>query len=267
MKKRILFVVFPLIGLFAAAFIASGQQTNQTNTRPFSDLTFKIAPTRETFLLMEPITLNISLSNDTASPIPGHQYIDFNGLFVDLDVTNQNGDKMRISSLPTLRAMKEGIENKPIPPNQRFEVTDVFYTMHRYFPDTGTYKLEATLRDATGQQEIKSEPVIIKIIEPTGRDRLAYNFLKTKTVRPFFFNGDVRDNEGFKHLENIANQFGDTNYGDYAGFVIANKYRFRGDNVRAKTMLQRLLLRPNFVFIEGARRLLAQIERTEQNQQ
>lgn len=268
MKKEyylILGITAVLCGFFAA-FIVSGQQASQTDALSFSNLTFKIAPTRETFLPMEPITLKISLSNNTTSPILGHSNIDFNGLHIELFVTNQQGVKMEINSLPTDRASFERIKNEPIQPNQHFEITDVFYTLHHYFPDPGTYTLEATFIDATGQQKIKSEPATIKIVEPTGRDRAAYNLLKTKPVRPFFFAGDTEGDDGFKHLENIANQFGDTTYGDYAAYVAARKYRFRRDNVRAKAMLQRLLSKPNFVFKEDVKRLLQEIENLPQPQ-
>jgi hypothetical protein len=88
--------------------------------------------------------------------------------------------------------------------------------------------------------------------------------LKTKNVKPYFFYGQgSADPDTFKHFENIANQFGDTDYGDYATWVVANTHRFRGDKVKAKQMLKRLLLKPNFVFKEKVKKLLEELEEEE----
>lgn len=250
-------VVFCLV----LSFVVTGQQNNQTETLPFSNLTFVVTPKRDAFLPMEPIVLNLSLSNNTNSPILGHTNIDFNSSFVDLYVSNQQGDRIKIGSLGTVIRGREPIEEKPIPPNYRVEVTDVFYTLNKYFPDDGTYTVEFVLRGTKSGQEVKAAPFTISIIEPTGRDRAAYNLLKTRRVRPFFFDGEGSANpETFKHFENIANQFGDTNYGDYATWVLANTYRFRGDKVKAKQMVKRLLLRPDFVFKEKVKKFLKELE-------
>ncbi|HEX8196925.1 MAG TPA: hypothetical protein VF571_12110 [Pyrinomonadaceae bacterium] len=257
--STVLTILFLVISL-----VVFGQQNSQNNTRPFSDLTFVVTPERDAFLPMEPIVFRLNLSNNTDSPILGRTDIDFNSGFVDISVSDKQGYKRKIGSLPTETANRKPRENKLIPPHSNTEVTDVFYTLHRYFPDTGTYTVEAVLHDATGSQEIKAAPFNINIVEPTGRDRAAYNLLKTKRLRPFFFAGDDNaDPEMFKHYDNLANQFGDTSYGDYATWVLANKYRFRGDKVKAKQMLKRLQSRPNFVFKEKVKKLLEELEEEE----
>ena len=112
---------------------------------------------------------------------------------------------------------------------------------------------------------ISLAPIVISIVEPTGRDRAAYNFLKTKNVKAYFFYGQgSTDPETFRHFEDIANQFSDTTYGDYAAWVVATKYRYQGDNIRAKQVLSRLILRPDFVFKEQVRKLLEKIENAPQ---
>ncbi|HEX9931082.1 MAG TPA: hypothetical protein VGB02_21280 [Pyrinomonadaceae bacterium] len=265
MKQSLpIFSAVLIISFLVISFVVFGQQNSQNNTRPFSELTFVVTPERDTFLPMEPIVLNLSLSNNTNSPILGHTNIDFNSAFVDLYVSNQQGDRIKIGSLRTVMKDRTPIEDNPIPPNYRVEVTDVFYTLHRYFPEAGTYKFEAVLRGTKSGQEVKAAPFTISIIEPTGRDRAAYNFLKTKNVKPFFLYGvESADTEMFKHYENIANQFGDTDYGDYATWVVANTSRFRGDKMKAKQMLKRLQSRPNFVFKEKVKELLEELEEEE----
>ena len=149
-----------LCALFLAS-IVSGQQSGQTDTSSFSNLTFKVAPIRETFLPMEPIVLNLSLSNNTNSPILGHTYIDFNSAHVDLYVSNQQGDKMEMGGLRTEIANRGATQNKPIPPNYRVNITDVFYTLHRYFPQTGTYTFEFVLRGTKRGEEVRAVPFTI----------------------------------------------------------------------------------------------------------
>lgn len=246
------------------SFVVFGQQNSQNNTRPFSELTFVVTPERDTFLPMEPIVLRLNLINNTNSPVLGHTNIDFNSSYVDLYVSDGKGNRMKIGSLGTVIASREPQNDKLIPPNQKTEVTDVFYTLHRYFPEIGTYTLEMELRGTKSEQKVRAAPITISIIEPTGRDRAAYNFLKTKKVPMFFFNGQgSTESELFKHFENIANQFGDTDYGDYATWVVANTSRFRGDKVKAKQMLKRLQSRPNFVFKEKVKKLLEELEEEE----
>jgi hypothetical protein len=265
MKKNLsIFSAVLTILFLVISLVIFGQQNSQNNTKPFSDLTFVVSPERDTFLPMEPIVLNLSLSNNTNSPILGHTDIDFDSAFVDLYISTQQGYRIKIGSLSIVSKNRRPIEEKPIPPNYRVEVKDVFYTLNRYFPDNGTYTFEFVLRGIKSELEVKAAPFSISIVEPTGRDRAAYNLLKTKRVRPFFFAGDDNgDTEMFKHFENLANQFGDTGYGDYATWVLANKYRFRNDKLKAKQMLRRLLLRPNFVFIEKVKKLLEELEEEE----
>ncbi|HEX8566421.1 MAG TPA: hypothetical protein VF648_12320 [Pyrinomonadaceae bacterium] len=265
MKKNLsIFSAVLTILFLVISFVVFGQQNSQNNTRPFSDLTFIVTPERDTFLPMEPIVLNLSLRNNTNSPVLGHTNIDFNSSYVDLYVSDKQGNRIEIGSLPTRRASREPQKDKLIPPNQKIEVTDVFYTLHRYFPETGTYTFEMELRGTKSEQKVKAAPFSIDIVEPTGRDRAAYNFLKTKKVPMFFFAGDSTiDVEMFKHYENIANQFGDTNYGDYATWVVANSYHFRRDKVKAKQMLKRLQSRPHFVFKEKVKELLEELEEEE----
>jgi hypothetical protein len=265
MKQNLsIFSAVLIISFLVVSFVVFGQQTSQNNTRPFSELTFVVTPERDAFLPMEPIVLRLTLINNTNSPVLGHTNIDFNSGYVDLYVSDRQGNRIEIGSLPTERASRTPSKDKLIPPNQKTEVTDVFYTLHRYFPETGTYTFEMELRGIKSEQKVKAAPFNINIVNPTGRDRAAYNFLKTKKVPMFFFAGDsTADVEMFKHYENIANQFGDTDYGDYAAWVVAKSYRFRRDNARAKQMLRRLQSRPNFVFKEKVKKLLEELEEEE----
>lgn len=265
MKQNLsIFSAVSIISFLVISFVVFGQQNNQNNTRPFSELTFVVTPERDAFLPMEPIVLRLTLINNTNSPVLGHTDIDFNSGYVDLYVSDGQGNRIEIGSLPTRRVSRMPNKDKLIPPNQKTEVTDVFYTLHRYFPETGTYTFEMELRGIKSEQKVKAAPFNINIVNPTGRDRAAYNFLKTKKVPMFFFYGQgSAESELFKHFENIANQFGDTDYGDYATWVVANTSRFRGDKVKAKQMLKRLQSRPNFVFKEKVKELLEELEEEE----
>src|SRR4028118_1374586 len=115
MKQNLsIFSAVLIFSFLVVSFVVFGQQNSQNNTRPFSELTFVVTPERDTFLPMEPIVLRLTLINNTNSPVLGHTDIDFNSGYVDLSVSDRQGNKRRIGSLPTVIASRMAKENKLI---------------------------------------------------------------------------------------------------------------------------------------------------------
>ena len=265
MKKKF----FSTIGIIAlcsllVTIVVTGQQANQT-TVTFRDLTFKIIPVKDSFLPMEPIPLNISLSNNTASTILGNSDITFNSLYIELLVTNEQGTTVKIPNLETARYTREICENKPIPSGKSFTSRQIFYTLNTTFPQTGMYKIQGIFYDCNKEQQVRSELVTIRIVAPSNREQEVYEILKPLNKRGFFFAGDLSADQDLTKTEDIVTRFPETRYGDYAAYLLGRIYRARGDRVRAMQMFQRLVLRPDFPLLDEVRRLLLELENMNAN--
>lgn len=250
MKQKIfLLLVFAGLSIFFTMAAISGQQRiHEVSTGSFSNLILRVALAKQDFLPFEPIPLTLSLSNETSVPVIGHSQLRFDRNHIKLLVTNENGETKEVSDLSPIRCKCEKSKDTQILPGQRFQERGVFYNFPKAFLTAGTYQLQAVFQDAKQQNEIKSEPVTIRITEPTGAEVEAYNFLKDKMEKNgFLFSGMARE----EIFDDLATRFNGTLYSDYGAFIISGKYLAAGDYEKAESLLRRAAQRENFAFKEG----------------
>lgn len=250
MKQKIfLLLVFAGLSIFFTIDSILGQQRiDEVSTVSFSNLTLRLALAKQDFLPFEPIPLTLMLSNETSVPVIGHSEIGFDDNYIKLLVTNESGEAIKVSDLSPIRCKCGKPRDVQVLPGQKFQKSGFFYNFPKTFLTPGAYQLQAVFQDANKQREIKSEPVTIRITEPTGAEFDAYNFLKNKMEK----NGFLFSGMGSEEIYNdLATRFIGTLYSDYGAFIISGKYIAAGDYEKAESLLRRAAQRENFAFKEG----------------
>lgn len=248
MKKNILLSVLAVLSMVCTVITIMGQQrTDEVPTESFSNLTLRVSIAKQDFLPFEPVPLTLMLSNDTPFPVIGYSQLRFDGNHIELLVTNENGKAIKISDLSPVRCKCEKPRDVQIEAGQKFQERGVFYNFPKAFLISGTYEIQVIFYDADRQNEIKSEPITIRITEPTGAEVEAYNFLKIKMEKNGFLLSGLGNQEIYDEL---ATRFSGTLYSDYGALIISGKYLAGGDYEKAESLLQRAAQRENFALKE-----------------
>ncbi len=253
MRKNICYGLFLIATILVIATTGLSQQNSQDfNHRQtqssraneivnFQDLTFKITTAKENYLKLEPITLNIEMSNDKDYPITGHFYVEFSepGTKLLIGTTKDNLiDTKRSFSMRT--ASGKGT-NQLINPKQRQTSTQTLdLRLDELFPVEGEYYLQLAVKDFTGTQELFSNIIKIKINEPTGKDLAAYQYIKG-------FSGNQFSRLSFskQQAKYFIDNFPDTTYTDQIMFFLADSF-FSDKEYQTAIKYFKVLLNKNF---------------------
>jgi hypothetical protein len=211
----------------------------------FSNLTLKATCSRLDYMPYEPILLYISLNNETSEGVTGNFSIKFDRSLIRVVVTDENHISKEISNLSPERS-SGFISKSIIKSGQKFESDEILFNLHTVASKFGKYKLQFFVRDVETEEEIKSEPFEINIIEPVGENKRAYKAVKSIVQKNQFFFAGVFSKT--KQLEDIANNHQDTLYGDYAAYFVASRYYFDKDYYKAEMYLNRSMKNERIVF-------------------
>ena len=261
MKKQSLLITIMLSLLFLSSNPESfAQEQGNRRESSFSDLTLGITAPKEVFNQLEPIPLIVSLSNKTDRPVLGHLTLKFAANYVHLFVRQVGGDKRRIENLSMIQPLIGAYPQKILPGSVLQEKQLVDLELDKIFPYPGEYQLQARLLDIDGKKTIESNLLRIQILEPTGLDRQAFDFIKNNGNPSYFLNGYDRvvDNKPLTILEEFVSRFSGTAYGDYAIFQLAGVYFAKEDYEKAIKHLEKLANKSDFAFAERAREFLDQ---------
>lgn len=151
--------------------------------------------------------------------------------------------------------------NVTIEPRESIEAKELITLgMVRYFPEPGSYEIQATITSSDGKQSVESKPVTINIQEPTGADRPAYNLIRNSSFQEFLFSGSefgsVKDT-----LETITALYPNSVYAKHASFVLGENYFYGKNYPQALLNLVRLENDANFIHAEKVRRYLTEIRK------
>jgi TolA-binding protein len=262
MKKESLLIIVTAVLLLLAgktSWGAAQQQENNTQGLIFSDLTLEIAAPKEEFNQLEPIPLVISLSNKKDRPILGHTTLNFTGNYIQLFVNQLGSEKRRIEDLTMVRAFVGAHPQKILPGNVLQEKQLIDLDLDKIFPYPGEYQLQAELLDVDGKKTVKSNHLRIRILEPTGLNRQAFEFIKNNSNPSYFLNGYERvvDNKPLSILEEFVSRFSETAYGDYAVFQLGEVYFSKEDYKQAIKHLEKVAKKSDFVFAEKVKDYLS----------
>lgn len=218
----------------------------------FSDLTLKISTPKEDFLQLEPIPVTLELSNETGHAVVGHTALDFSLNHVKLFVRRNGGRAREVKELSHSRE-RVIVSPRELAPGERHESRQMLtLNMDEIFPEPGAYEIQAVLYDAAWRDEVKSNVAAVKIIRPEGKDRSAFEFIRSRPSSPFFFSAlEISgDSEAAKTLEEFEAGFGASTYGKYASFKLGEFYFHRKEYAKAKAHFDRLADKKDFTLAD-----------------
>jgi hypothetical protein len=259
MKRKVfLYLVLAVtcLSVSISLTIFGQQDANKSAGEDFSSLKLSLMTNKMDFLPYEPIPTVIVLKNETSSPIIGHSQLEFKGKFIRILVTRENGDSRVITNLSAESCKCERPEQVSILPGQSFQTSDIFFNLHNAFSTPGLFNIRAVLSNADRSEEITSEAVAVRIIEPEGSNLAAYDFLKSEMGQNNFLFSGIGKDETYKKLETT---FNGSLYSDYARYFIGSRYLFKGNYEKAEPLLRLSVQLGDFVFIDEAKNRLSQV--------
>lgn len=268
-KSCILFFMF-LSVLFSTGIILITGQTQQSQPspsqiRPFTDLTLEISLLERRLMPLQPIPLVIKQSNNTNQSVLGYKSI---GFFAPLDLyvqRNGNAQRVKIDQLTLIRGYY-AFKNVEIKSGESSEAKEwITLELNKYFPEAGTYELQAVLFNADRTQSIESNTVIIEIQEPSGVNRNAYNLIKNSSFQNYLFSG-AEFNKVKNTLETITTRFPDSAYAKNSFFLSGEIYFHRKQYPKALVNLLRLENDNSFIFADKVKNYLTEIRRLPKEQ-
>lgn len=252
MKKLFLFTLLVAVttapGLFTA--LATQQPTETVQNDNFNDLKLSIATLKGGFLPLEPIPIVVTISNPTDHIVVGHTAIGLSSGFIEVYVAKEKDEPRKILVLsPGLG--QPLVRSREIEPDEA-ETLPQLLTMHldKVFPEPGMYHVEALFYDAAYRQSVRSNKIKIHILQPSGKNARALNFIRNKEYGQSFFSGEgyAADENFVQDLEQFAAEFGDTPYADYAVYLLGEHYCTVNDNEKARKHLLKLERKGDFVY-------------------
>lgn len=240
------------------------QRFVSSQSEGFAALTLEIALPKEEFFQLEPIPITLNLKNDTDHPIMGHAALDFDLHHVRLSVTPADGQKTQLKDLTMLRSLVS-VPRHQIKPGQSYQSKQLITIgLNRSFPQPGTYQLQAVFTDVDGAEKVESNVLTIRILEPTGLNTQALNFINSNADPAYFFNGyglSLRDNS-LEVLQEFVSRFEQSAYGDYATFLLGETLFSMKDYGRALPHLTKLAENSNFIFADKVTEYLNKTQET-----
>jgi hypothetical protein len=244
--KRIIALIVGQI-LFITASLNIYAQITSVQTTKFSDLTLEISLTKQSFVKLEPIPIIFKLSNNTNQTITGRISLRFTSNYLEILVQNPNGEIKKITPL-SLNRVYSVSKDSTIPPGSQGQHTELLkLDLNRHFPTVGNYKLQAVLRGRNEQEAIRTNWLPITITEPQGANFAAYKFLKQGTDVAKLYESPETDQQ-WNFFEAFAASYPDSPYTNYLRFNLAEHYLWKGEDKKARELLEKLKLGKDFVF-------------------
>ena len=224
------------VAILATALIRFELPSGMVNAQNGDELSLHISREQRRFLRFEPIALNLKLSNETLTPIRWSGILDF-GKSINFLIRSSNGaeriwkgDRGFDDRTSGVHVMQTGnfVEVQRL-------IGDNF--SEQLFPGAGQYQVRVEFEyvdSSSGELESKtalSNVVNIEIIEPTGKERAAYQYLKN--VLGPVIDGNNRTEE-VRIRQYFSGHFSDSVYWKYKAFELANIYMRLGQYANAE---------------------------------
>ncbi|MGI9108237.1 MAG: tetratricopeptide repeat protein [Pyrinomonadaceae bacterium] len=247
MNKRIILIAALSFIMLAGASLSViiAQQNATPEMGSFTELTLELSSTKNRFVRLEPIPVTFTLSNQTEKEIRGHASLSLSSLYLDLYIQHNSGEMQKIDGL-TKESRYFGVTSSNIRQGERFRRRHLLsLNLDNLFPETGVYRLQVVFQDDSLKEMIKSNIIDINIVEPTGVDLEAFNYLSQVDTSDFF--EGVTNSSPEKAVEFVA-RFGDSSYGPYAIYQLGQFHFLKGDYPEAMRLLGKLAGQSDFVF-------------------
>jgi len=192
--------------LFGVAAIVTAQSEHQA-----SPVTYEVSTDQQTLLPLEPVFLTFSLTNRTASAVPAR--FDISLERTAIAVRGPGGGVVESDRLSMASAgMWDGLRNSVLEPGGgRTTRERLMINLDSFFPTAGTYRVTFKVLDRLSQAPLSSNLVLIRIVEPEGIDREAYDYLRQWPHAGSWFQTATQS-----ELEDFLTRFPDSGYSDLA---------------------------------------------------
>jgi tetratricopeptide (TPR) repeat protein len=188
-----------------------------------ADLTLDIRPIKPSFLLAEPVHIDLSLRNVGSQAVEARPELALETQSVSLSIARDSGPfepfrpaaHREPSRMPqTLRPSQALVHRQLLLYNS--------LTHDLAFPVAGRYRLRA-LRHGFGiEPDLESSVIEISIAQPSGAEAEALPLFRTRKVVDLIIDLDESE-EAVRNLEQLMSRYGATTYGKYAQFYLARR--------------------------------------------
>lgn len=263
MKRLRTSILLILFALFLPNMSRNVAQT-QVNPPPpleFSALTLEIILPSQSVSSLQPIPIIVKLTNTNGRPAVGYNVLGFGKSPLSIYI-KKIGTNVRIP-LKMLEPMHKLVQytNVIMAPRESINAKELITLgLARYFPEPGSYEVQATLTNSTWQQSIESNVISIDVQEPIGVDRSAYNLIRASPFKESIFSGS-EFGETRSTLETITLLYPNSVYARHASFVLGENYFYGRNYPQALINLVRLENDNDFVYVGKVRKYLAEIRR------
>ncbi len=205
----------------------------------FEQLTLKIETTDKPIIPMQPVPFNITLLNNSGHAVLGHTAIDPGAGFLEIYLSE---DGKQFNHYETADWEHDNVSptTKELPAGYRRTVRKYIWRCFRpgdkrklkaTFPMPGRYYLKATLKTVRGKQKITSNVVTVTVVEPTGLDKSAWDYLRSLDYPDFILRTDydLRDRDAAViKLQEFAARFAGSKYATLANYSLGRNLRAAG---------------------------------------
>ena len=239
-----------LVGVGSYLSTAAQQENNQKSST-FTDLTLEIALTKTEFVPLEPIPVLVTLSNATTKSVawahaltPNHTelfVVSSGGSPKKIDFHKGMAILIAVSPYPKLLRPGDAEHLKPL----------ITMGLNDVLSQPGDYRIEAVTHGANWNEEVRSKPVLVRIVNPQGINERVFQYIKRASSSDLFAGWDLTENQGMLDaLKAVADEFVDSAYSDYASFRLGEFYFYKNEDPRAKVYLDRLTGKADFAFAD-----------------
>ena len=223
----------------------------------FETLTLTATVPHREYLVLEPVPLTLTLENRTMRGVRGHLALELLARRIALKIQPEGLNPYRVDNLTSVVALVD-IAGRIIKPGEKRELTEVLgFGLNQILPRPGRYAIHVVLHGIDRQDELTSNIVSIVVRQPDRLEREAHDQIQASGVARDIFT--PRGQEELRpYLEEVAERFGDTPYGDYANLLLGEYHAVRRDVVTAQKYLSRIASKPEFPLAERAAKLLAE---------
>jgi hypothetical protein len=255
-------------GLLLVLFVGTGssvahQKEFSQDVLPFANLTLEISSTKHEFLPLEPIPLNLELSNRAKNPVSGHDSIDFSQNHVELFVAGPDGSMNKIEIQKPLRKLVEATPKVYEPSAAHRSKQLITINPSDVLSQPGDYRIQAVIHGVNWYEEVKSNFLPVRIVEATGTDKQAFDYLRDEAnISAFFAGFDFsKDQKALCMLDGLIRKFRDTVYAEYASFRLGEFYFYSKEYTKANEYFENVATKASFIFADKAKNYLEKIRK------
>lgn len=207
----------------------------------FSNLALTIDVPKKELLQLEPISLTLSVRNETSRPVLGHTLLEFSHKYTEI-VVFHNGSKRTVTNLSS-SITSSFVRTSTIEPGEHYQVRQqLAYGLGNIFPEAGDYQIQAIFYNLDRKEHLESNLVTIRVLEPTKVDREAFNYINSIGPASDFFSGSAFPDTALqlRIMEDLLSNFRNSVYADYAASLLGRIYFGRNDFEKAASYFERL---------------------------